>query len=223
MLIKPDEKYIPSLMSLWHKVFGDDEEYISLFFKDAYFHSDTFAEIIDGEVVSAFYLLNAEIKSDGVSYKGRYLYAAATLREYRSKGYMGKLIREAVSYCESQKLDFIALVPADDGLYGYYEKFGFNDSMYKYKAYIDGEASTMRAYREINNWQEFDKIRSSGQCDMLLFDSVCNEYAFQCLRYSGTRIFYIDDTSYYAEGEELFCSDMEKALNMINTTTVQNT
>lgn len=215
MLIKPDKKYIASLKKLWFNVFGDEEEYIDLFFTKAYYHSDTFAEMLDGEIVSALYLLKADIKFGGSIYKGRYLYAAATLPEYRSRGYMAKLINEALSFAENERLDFIALVPADEGLYSYYKRFGFNEAMYKYRVDIDGETSTMRAYREITNWQEFDKIRSSVECDMLLFDSVCNEYAFQCLQYGESRVFYIDDTAYYAEGEELFCSDKEKAVNMI--------
>ncbi len=216
MLIKPDKKYIPSLKKLWLEVFGDEEEYIDLFFKKAYFHCDTFAEAVDSEIVSALYLLGADIKLQDRIYKGRYLYAAATLERCRSKGFMAKLINEAISFAEKENLDFIALVPANDGLYSYYERFAFKEAMYKYKAHIDSETSTMRAYREIDDWREFDKIRSSGECDMLLFDSVCNEYAFQCLRYGDTRVFYIDDTSYYADGEELFCSDKEKAVNMMN-------
>lgn len=209
MLIKPDEKYIPSLVSLWHKVFGDDEEYINLFFKNAYFHSDTFAEIIGGEVVSALYLLNADIKSGGKAYKGRYLYAAATLPEYRGKGYMAKLINEALSYAEEENLDFIALVPADDGLYGYYERFGFKEAMYKYRLHLYGGTATMRAFREISDPKEFYDIRNSYQGNMLIYDDIISEYAFECMKFAGSRVFSISDKAYYAEGEEVFFADTD--------------
>ena len=127
MLIESKEKYIPSLLDLWKKVFGDSEEYIRLFFDKAYFDSECFAVIEEDKVISAFYLLKCSIKFNGEVYCGRYLYAAATLPDYRGKGLMSELINEALKYCESHNLDFIALVPADDGLYDYYDRpFGLS-------------------------------------------------------------------------------------------------
>ena len=216
MLIKEKDKYIPSLINLWHKVFGDEREYIELFFGDAYFDSECFAEIVDGEAVSALYLLRCIIKCDGKIYHGRYLYAAATLPEYRGKGLMSKLIKEAQDYSQGENLDFIALVPANDGLYGYYSGFDFIEAMYKYKLTIDNDTATMRAYREITVGEEFTKIRNTAECDMLMYDDICNKYAYECLGCSGTRVFYLSDNSYYAEGEELLCCDEESAMNLIN-------
>ena len=57
MLIKPEKKYIPELMRLWHEVFGDSSDYIELFFKEAYYNSECFCITENGEIVSAFYLL----------------------------------------------------------------------------------------------------------------------------------------------------------------------
>ena len=216
MLIEQKDKYVGSLINLWHKVFGDEEEYIRLFFKEAYFDGECFAAGIDGEIVSALYLLKSVIKCDGKAFEGRYLYAAATLSEYRGQGLMSKLINEALDYAEKERLDFIALVPANDGLYDYYGRFGFSESMYKYKYTAENNASTMRAYREICDSEEFSKIRNSSSCDMLVYNDICNRYTFECLRYSGSRIFYLNDNSYYAEGDELFCNDVDSAINLIN-------
>ena len=216
MLIEEKDKYIPSLINLWHKVFGDEREYIELFFRKAYFDSECFAEVADDETVSALYLLKSVIKCGGKIYKGRYLYAAATLPEYRGKGLMARLIKEALEYAKKENLDFIALVPADDGLYDYYGRFGFIEAMYKYKYLRESDVSTMRAYREITNSEEFCKIRRTADCDMLTYNDACNEYAFECLSYSGTRVFYLNDNAYYAEDEELFCSERETAMNLIN-------
>lgn len=207
MLIKSNEKYIASLISLWQKAFGDDEEYIRLFFKDAYYNSETFAVLSEGEVVSSLYLLKAEIKSEGKIYKGRYLYAAATLSEHRGKGYMAKLIKEALAFAAENNLDFIALVPANNGLYGYYERFGFREAMYKYRLKIESETATLRAFREIDDWKEFYDIRSSAKCDMLIHDKVGTKYAFDCMKYAHSRVFAVSDKAYYVEGEELFFSD----------------
>ena len=216
MLIKDKEKYTESLVALWNKVFGDEEEYIRLFFGDTYYDSECFAVTVNDEVVSALYLLKSRIRCDGRIYNGRYLYAAATSPEYRGKGLMSQLIDEAKAYAEAEKLDFIALVPASDSLYGYYSSFDFIEAMYKYKYQVTEDYATMRAYREISLGEEFVKIRNSAECDMLIYNDICNKYAFECLRYSGTRVFYLSDNAYYAEGEELLCCDKESAMNMIN-------
>jgi GNAT superfamily N-acetyltransferase len=187
-----------------------------LFFNKAYFDCECFAEICDDEAVSAFYLLKCFIKKDGKMFNGRYLYAAATLSEYRGQGLMSKLIKEALDYGKSNELDFIALVPADDGLYNYYSRFGFSESMYKYRYSIDKGTATMRAYREITDSQEFSLIRNSLDCNMLVYGDICNEYAYNCLRFYGTRLFYINDKSYYAEGEELLSDDSDIAVSFIN-------
>lgn len=220
MLIESNEKYIPSLISLWHKAFGDDEEYIKLFFDKAYYDCECFAEIVGDEAVSAFYLLKCSIKKDGRMYNGRYLYAAATLPEYRSKGLMSKLIKEALDYGKSKALSFIALVPADDGLYDYYSRFGFYQAMYKYSYAPKKDIVTLRAFAEITDCNEFIRIRNSYKGDMLIYNDVCNEYAFDSLRFAGTRIFYLNDNAYYAEGEELFCSDEDNSF--ITDTLINN-
>ncbi len=204
MLIKSENKYIPSLINLWHEVFGDDEDYIRLFFKEAYFDSECFAEIIDGEIVSALYLLKSDIKYGGKIYHGRYLYAAATLPSHRGKGIMSELIGEAAEYAHSQSLDFIALVPASDSLYDYYGKFGYKQAMYKYRLEISREGASFRAFRELESADKFYQIRNSSADDMLIYGKVGCRYAFECLGYSGKKMISIDEKSYYISGEELF-------------------
>ena len=129
---------------------------------------------------------------------------------------MGELINEAISYAEDEALDFIALVPAEDGLYNYYGRFGFKEAMYKYKYSVSNKTATMRAYREIKDSNEFCRIRGLSDGNLLVYSDIGNSYAFDCLRYWNTRVFYINENSYYAEGEELLCSDNETAVNFIN-------
>ena len=206
MLIKSDDKYIPSLVRLWQRVFGDSEEYIKLFFKEAYYDSECFAEIVDGEAVSAFYLIKCHIRYAGKSYEGRYLYAAATLAQYRKNGLMSQLINEAKVYCKEKGIDFIALVPADDGLYSYYGRFGFSEAMYKYYFAINNQCVTLRAYREIDDADEFCRIRSSSE-GALFYDKKASDYAFECLRFSDNKIISVSDSSFYIDGEELFIGE----------------
>ena len=204
MLIKSDNKYIPMLVDLWHKVFGDSEEYIRVFFEKTYYDSECFAEIIDGNIVSAFYLMKCEIKLGGKTYNGRYLYAAATLSDHRGGGIMSKLIREALAYAEKENLDFVALVPADDGLYDYYGRFGFYEAMYKYKLRCVLAESLKADCPVIDNAEDFGKMRNTASCDMLVYNKIGSEYAFECLGFADTKIYRLSDDAYYIDGEELF-------------------
>ncbi|MBQ7294933.1 MAG: GNAT family N-acetyltransferase [Clostridia bacterium] len=215
MLIKADEKYIPSLIKLWNEVFGDDEKYIRLFFKKLYFLSECFAIIENEEIISAFYLLKCSIKYDGKIYKGRYLYAAATLPTHRGKGLMSALLNESIEYSRKEKLDFIALVPAGDSLYDYYGRFGFIESMYKYKYSTNRSCVTLRGYHEIDEVTGFCKIRNSAD-NMLIYDDNGLEYAFDCLKFSDNKIICAGEKSYYIDGEELFIGDYEDKDSVMN-------
>ena len=55
---------------------------------------------------------------------------ANAFKKFRGKGYMAKLLKKAESFAKQNGKSFIALVPADEGLYSYYKRFGFNEAMY---------------------------------------------------------------------------------------------
>ena len=116
---------------------------------------------------------------------------------------MGELIREAIAYCKEKELDFIALVPADDGLYDYYGRFGFYEAMHKYCFNISNDTVTLKAYREIYEAQEFAARRSSAD-NMLIYDAIGLRYAFDCLSFTGSKILAFGEKSFYIDGEELF-------------------
>ena len=119
-----DDDY-DELVYLWQTVFGDKEETIRYFLDNAVETGDIFAHKQDGKIVSAFYLVNSTLLSGNQEKKVKYLYAAATLPEYRKKGIMGEMIKYAREYLKQKNVDFIALCPADEKLYDYYEKLGF--------------------------------------------------------------------------------------------------
>lgn len=208
MQIKPDEKYIIPLTKLWQEVFGDDEEYISLFFKRAFFDSECFAYAENEEIISALYLLKSNISYCGKIYRGRYLYAAATAEKYRGRGLMSCLISEAEAYVRSQELDFIALVPADESLYDYYKRFSYEPLMYKYCINLD-DCCDVNGTKDLvaKTKDEFYLNRKSTSCDMLFYDRVISDYAYDCLSFCGQKVISLSDKSYYINSQELFCGD----------------
>lgn len=221
MLIKPDKKYNKPLSDLWHEVFGDDYGYINLLFGFEFNNCDTFAKEIDGKIVSALYLLNCKIDFDNKEYKGKYLYAAATSPAYRSKGIMAELIKEAREHCQKEQMDFISLVPGNEGLYNYYEKFGFKTAMHRYETVIrnlphnnaynsdsmtDIPAFVIEKYQNIFNGNRFSYCEDDLQ------------YAINCLDNAQSSFYRISKDGYFIADKEMttvheFISSLENFEN----------
>lgn len=116
---------IPELKSLWKTVFGDGDDVIDPFFDGVAQFSDTYAYRVDGKIVSAFYLIDASLQVNRETRPAKYLFAAATLPEYRGNGYMKKLIRYAADVQKKAGIADIFLFPANESLYNFYESLGF--------------------------------------------------------------------------------------------------
>lgn len=182
MLIEPKENFKKPLADLWHEVFGDDYGYINLLFDFEFDICDTFVKECDGKIVSALYLLRCNIDFEEKQYHGRYLYAAATSPEYRGKGIMGELIKEAQKHCEKENLDFISLVPGNDGLYDYYSKFGFETAMHRYETEIRNlPHSNGGELTEIASLNEVEKLRHLLGKNKFYYEKEDMKYAFGCI------------------------------------------
>ncbi len=124
------ERDTEDLIELWNVAFGDDPRYIKNFLKLQSKPENTVVLAIDGQVVSAAYLLEHSMNVAGRNYSAYYFYAAATLPEYRNKGYMGKVVERCLEVARERSIDFMYLVPAEGSLYRYYTQFGFRTCFY---------------------------------------------------------------------------------------------
>lgn len=122
---------LTSLKTLWNDAFGDSEGYIDLFFSSMFRPRDSYVARVNGEPVSALYLLDCEIRLDDHLFEGKYVYAAATGSLHRNKSYMARVVERAVAGSADQRMDFVGLVPASESLGGYYARFGFVNTMRK--------------------------------------------------------------------------------------------
>lgn len=215
--------YKASLKRLWTDVFGDDGEYVGLMFECGYSPAECFAEFADGEPVSVLYLLSGRIRNCSAELEGRYLYAAATAREHRNKGLMGKLIREAQEYVRERGLSFISLVPADEGLYDYYSRFDFRAVMYNYRAVSNNTGLRDRGVSI--TLEEYFTLRKNISAPVFDFSDKECQYAASCLEYAdyefisntadsayiisadGTEVLeYITSAEAFSENTEIFLS-----------------
>ena len=80
---------------------------------------NTFVYVIGREVVSVASAIEFCVNSK----KGRYIYAVATKKTQRKKGFAGELLSYIKDYY--REIDVIMLRPANESLFDYYKKLGF--------------------------------------------------------------------------------------------------
>ncbi len=130
MILLANEQDIPALVGLWEEAFGEDE-LVRDFYDKAFMEMSVLIVKNEQRIVSMLHYMPCRYEEGGVVYKGVYLYALATDKEYRGRGYMGRLINEALELAKQSGVDFCFLVPADAPLYDFYKKFGFDTMLYK--------------------------------------------------------------------------------------------
>jgi predicted acetyltransferase len=119
-----------SVFRIWKTCFGDDDEYIHFFLEKLYLPDHCLLAVIDGEPVAMLHLLPINYHDGVKQSRAQYIYAAATLPKYRRRGIMAELIDEALLQGEQNGSAFTALLPANEGLYDYYEKSGFHTAFH---------------------------------------------------------------------------------------------
>lgn len=129
----------PFLYALWQEAFGDEEETISLFFDRCFHPQNTLLAEIDETPVAALYLLDAELVSGAKTYALSYVYAAATKTSARKSGVMTALLSFAQTVAKKRNKDALYLVPADEALFHYYGKRGYQNAFLKESVTIPRE------------------------------------------------------------------------------------
>ena len=112
------------MRAMWHDIFGDDVAEIDSFLVR---HTDAIPLIHkeDDRVVSMLFVVPLQMWEQRVAY----IYAVATLPEYRGRGIASKLLNEALQLVEqSRKFDCVALIPSSTESKRLYERLGFEDS-----------------------------------------------------------------------------------------------
>ena len=109
------------IINLWHDVFGDDEKYVDCFLNECR-NKVCLGYFVDDILVSMLFLIDCKY----LNCNGKYIYAVATDKEHRNKGYASLLVNEAKKYMD----DFLWLIPAEKSLFDYYSKLGFVTKLY---------------------------------------------------------------------------------------------
>jgi GNAT superfamily N-acetyltransferase len=123
----------PQVLRIWRACFGDEESYVRFFWENCFPLCRGLAYEADGRVVSMLFLLPCALAHKKMYLPAEYVYAVATLPEYRGRGYAAALVREAGLLAQTEGKSALCLRPADEGLYGYYAKLGFVKAFAKHE------------------------------------------------------------------------------------------
>ncbi len=119
-------KDIDSLKELWHIVFGDDLSYIDFFFQNCYpFSRAVVAKNDENKVIAMLFLIPSKALIDGKEHKTEYIYAVGTHPDYRKRGISGELLSFTHKALKNEGALFSYLRPAEQSLFGFYEKYGY--------------------------------------------------------------------------------------------------
>ena len=153
------------------------------------------------------------------------MYAAATRKKYRGKGFMGKLICEAKEYVVRNNISFISLVPANEGLYGYYARFGFSPIMKNFVSVkddigLDSDGCPLDAKAFINLRNHLPEPYFSFHEKEWIYALSCLEYAdYSIIRNTEDSCYILNDVDNeileYVSSEKNFTKNTEIFLNRI--------
>ncbi|MBO5065860.1 MAG: GNAT family N-acetyltransferase [Clostridia bacterium] len=168
--VKPE--HYSQLKELWITCFPDeDKAVLNNFFEKSVTPECVIATFSGDRLVNAMYLLESEIVAERKRYKAIYVYGVCTHPEYRGKGLMKTAFRYLDESATEKNIDYLFLVPAEDSLFGMYEKLG-------YKVGFAYEKSDVR----------FDEIFFKEQSEALTFEKYVQLRKKHCSDFSGYAI-----------------------------------
>lgn len=135
MIRRPCISERSALFKIWSVCFGENESYISFFLDNEFDPANCFVWNESGKPVAVLYVFFTDFVTENKIEPIMYIYAAATLPEFRGRGIMSRLIDAAAAYAASQGCIFTFLLPGSDSLYRYYSKLGF-EAAFKIKKVV---------------------------------------------------------------------------------------
>ena len=167
------EKDVPALEALWQTCFGDAPTESRPFLT----HSDirVFAAYDDGRPVSMLCALPATLVDNcGGERPCAYLYAVCTHPDFRGRGLSSGLLAYAEQALRRAGFSCTALVPANEKLFEFYQKSGYQTVFYQKKYEIaPGGVADIRpvdaaGYRALRELQLYDRFVSFPEAMLAL-------------------------------------------------------
>lgn len=119
----PSQQQVPLLWELWKEAFGDEDEYLEIFYSKAFAPERSICAISDdGRAVAALYWFDCTLRGEKIAY----IFGVAVSESCRGQGYCRRMMEAACQHLAADGYHGAVLVPARAGLYPMYEKLGFS-------------------------------------------------------------------------------------------------
>ena len=136
-----NETLIPGLRDLWKKAFGDEDDFLDLFFGTAYAPDRCRCIVENGQVQSALYWFDCELEGQKIAY----IYAVATDPACRGRGLCRMLMEDTMQILRDRGYASAVLLPQEAWLINMYAGMGFVPcTTVTEKWYPAGEAISVR-------------------------------------------------------------------------------
>lgn len=137
---------------IWETCFGDEKEYIRFYMEHRMTEENMLVIHEDGKAVSMASFLPVRYLCEGEYVDARYVYAVATLPEYRGRG----LAKRILMFAHEHYGQPLILAPAEESLMHYYETLGFRKAFPDTRAWMK---DTLAALEWTENVDVTDMIK----------------------------------------------------------------
>lgn len=161
---------------IWQESFSDTREYVRMYFEQVY--RDDEALLLkdeEGTPVSSLLLQHYTMSFHGETPNVSYIAGAATRRSQRGKGFMSQLIHMALEESASRGDMLCALIPANEALYYFYQRYGFSTVFYMKEQRFTAlhpfnVENSYHALKDVSSpvvWEAFDRMQRERKCYIL--------------------------------------------------------
>lgn len=187
----PVERDIEALKQVWQVCFQDSRDYIDFYFDNAYKSQNTLICTDGNKMAAMLTMLPAILNTATHIHKGVYIYAVATMPDYRRLGCMSKLEEVAEEITRHKDQDFMTLVPQTPPLFDLYQSLGYQPcfslahkqiQVRDYKRYYSG--SNLNAVTG-EYFKTLRQLYVSSLKFSVQFDGNMQEYLYQELKKTG--------------------------------------
>lgn len=165
-IVFANENDLEQIKLIWKTCFEDEDKYIEFYLKNRFETENMLVIHEDGKPVSMASFLPLQLKQGEEWIPARYVYAVATLPEYRGKG----LAAEILQYGFEKYKEPLLLQPETEELKKYYERLGFINSFEKREWEIPWEDSS-----EKDSWKMPQDVSGERTGDILCALSDCED------------------------------------------------
>lgn len=175
----------PRTRALYDACFRQDLAWNKWFFDNVVSDEDVFGRIADGNLVSMMLAQRYTFRMCGEDLPLAYISGVCTERNHRDKGHVHALMGDVLNSLHADGYAFAGLIPADDRLFFFYDRFGFVTTVYvDTMRYVDGHVfdageydevapdyqtfvmlEKMRGYTVIHTERQYSELRRDAEMD----------------------------------------------------------